>query len=100
VYPWSSIGRRSGGRVENLLPQTPSVFVSSALPRRFPPAPSRHHPLPDAEGLQRELNDWGAEGWQLVAFEPGRDEHVPDQADPDPSPTPAYLAILKRLKLQ
>jgi hypothetical protein len=60
----------------------------------------RQHRLPDAESLQRKLNDWGAEGWQLVAFELVRDEHAPDGADPDSSPTAAYLTILKRPKLQ
>lgn len=58
----------------------------------------RHERLPDAEGLQRKLNEWGAQGWQLVAFEPVRDEHRAgdDAARADQSPRAAYLAILKR----
>jgi hypothetical protein len=63
----------------------------------------RQERLPDAEGLQRKLNEWGAQGWQLVAFEMVRDEHriaeLP-QASSDPAPTAAYLAILKRLRVQ
>lgn len=59
----------------------------------------RQERLPDAEGLQRKLNEWGAEGWQLVAFERVRDEH-PGAETPEavnaPSPRAAYLAILKR----
>ncbi|MGH8933400.1 MAG: hypothetical protein ACRDZO_22875 [Egibacteraceae bacterium] len=60
----------------------------------------RQERLPEAEGLQRKLNEWGAQGWELVAFEMVRDEHVitggPESADE--SPTAAYLAILKRPK--
>lgn len=58
----------------------------------------RQERLPDADGLQRKLNDWGAQGWQLVAFEMVRDEHVsvPEEAAEDTSPRAAYLAILKR----
>jgi hypothetical protein len=61
----------------------------------------RQHRLPDAEGLQRKLTEWGLEGWQLVAFELVRDEHRTSgeaATDPDSSPTAAYLAILKRLR--
>lgn len=63
----------------------------------------RQERLPDAEGLQRKLNEWGAQGWQLVAFEMVRDEHVAfgeAKTATDPSPTAAYLAILKRPKSQ
>jgi hypothetical protein len=57
----------------------------------------RQERLPDAEGLQRKLNEWGAQGWQLVAFEPVRDEHrSAGLTAADPSPRAAYLAILKR----
>jgi hypothetical protein len=58
----------------------------------------RHERLPDARGLQRKLNEWGAEGWQLLAFETVRDEHPASgsQASADPSPRTAYIAILKR----
>lgn len=54
--------------------------------------------LPDAEGLQRKLNEWGAEGWQLVAFDTVRDEHPASALDAptDLSPRTAYIAILKR----
>lgn len=54
--------------------------------------------LPDAEGLQRKLNEWGAEGWQLLAFDTVRDEHPTQGADEraDRSPRAAYIAILKR----
>lgn len=62
----------------------------------------RQERLPDAEGLQRKLNDWGAQGWQLVAFEMVRDEYRDGAATavaaPEPLPTAAYLAILKRPK--
>lgn len=62
----------------------------------------RQERLPDAEALQRKLNEWGAQGWQLVAFELVRDEHValprPQAQLADASPTAAYLAILKRPK--
>ena len=60
----------------------------------------RQERLPDAAGLQRKLNEWGTQGWELVAFEMVRDEHVPvGQSDAsDRSPTAAYLAILKRPK--
>lgn len=63
----------------------------------------RQHRLPDAEGLQRKLNEWGAQGWQLVAFELVRDEQsavAPPEASGDSSPTAAYLTILKRPKAQ
>ncbi len=58
----------------------------------------RQERLPDAEGLQRKLNEWGAQGWQLVTFEPVRDEHPPPDASTavDQSPRAAYIAILKR----
>jgi hypothetical protein len=58
----------------------------------------RQERLPDAEGLQRKLNEWGADGWELVSFEMVRDEHAaPKGAEPDATPRAAYLAILKRL---
>jgi hypothetical protein len=59
----------------------------------------RQERLPDAAGLQRKLNEWGADGWELVAFEVVRDEHqepAADGAPPDSSPRAAYLVILKR----
>lgn len=58
----------------------------------------RQERLPDAEGLQRKLNEWGTQGWQLVAFEPVRDEHLPIESETavDRSPRAAYIAILKR----
>jgi hypothetical protein len=58
----------------------------------------RQERLPDAEGLQRKLNEWGTQGWQLVAFEPVRDEHRSAGAvtTVDQSPRDAYIAILKR----
>jgi hypothetical protein len=59
----------------------------------------RQERLPNAEGLQRKLNEWGSDGWELVAFEMVRDEHnVPAAATAatDSSPTAAYLVILKR----
>lgn len=54
--------------------------------------------LPDAEGLQRKLNEWGAEGWQLLAFDTVRDEYPASGSDApaDGSPRTAYIAILKR----
>jgi hypothetical protein len=59
----------------------------------------RQHRLPDADGLQRKLNEWGEQGWQLVTFELVRDEQSPPpDAEVDPSPTAAYLVILKRRK--
>jgi hypothetical protein len=58
----------------------------------------RQERLPDAEGLQRKLNEWGTQGWQLVAFEPVRDEHLSIESETvvDRSPRAAYIAILKR----
>jgi hypothetical protein len=58
----------------------------------------RQERLPDAEGLQRKLNEWGAQGWQLVSFEPVHDEHRPAESatTEDRSPRAAYIAILKR----
>lgn len=58
----------------------------------------RHERLPDAEGLQRKLNEWGAGGWQLLAFETVRDEQPVSGSDTpdDRSPRTAYIAILKR----
>lgn len=58
----------------------------------------RQERLPDAEGLQRKLNEWGADGWELVAFEVVRDEHrAPDEPTAvDSSPRAGYLAIMKR----
>ncbi|MGH8909934.1 MAG: hypothetical protein ACRD0K_26425 [Egibacteraceae bacterium] len=63
----------------------------------------RQQRLPDAEGLQRKLNEWGAQGWQLVAFEMVRDEYSAverSEGGADIAPTAAYLAILKRLRDQ
>ena len=63
----------------------------------------RQERLPDAAGLQRKLNEWGADGWELVTFELVRDEHKvikSPSAAPDSSPTAAYLAILKRPRPQ
>ena len=58
----------------------------------------RQERLPDADGLQRKLNDWGRQGWELVTFEMVRDEHVGGEAAQVLADTPraAYLAILKR----
>lgn len=58
----------------------------------------RQERLPDAAGLQRKLNEWGTDGWELVAFEMVRDEYTAEPADDqsDPSPRAAYVAILKR----
>lgn len=58
----------------------------------------RHERVPDAQGLQRKLNEWGAEGWQLLAFETVRDEQpaAGSRASADSPPRTAYLAILKR----
>ncbi len=56
----------------------------------------RNERLPDAEGLQRKLNEWGAAGWELVAFEVVHDEGpVPDD-DEGMGPSAVHLAILKR----
>ena len=62
----------------------------------------RDHRLPDAEGLQRKLNEWGRQGWQLVAFEMVRDEHLASGPEEraEATPTAAYLTILKRPKPQ
>jgi hypothetical protein len=56
----------------------------------------RNDRLPDAEGLQRKLNEWGSEGWELVSFEPVRDEAPPADQPGEAGPRAAYLAILKR----
>lgn len=59
----------------------------------------RQERLPNAEGLARKLNEWGAEGWELVAFEMVRDEHEEAGAAETSAPVApraAYLAILKR----
>lgn len=58
----------------------------------------RQDRIPKAEALQRKLNEWGAEGWELVTFEVVRDEHkLAGHADgAESSPAAAYLAILKR----
>lgn len=56
----------------------------------------RNERLPDAEGLERKLNEWGAQGWQLVTFEVVRDEHRDRRGADDEPPRAAYLAILKR----
>ncbi len=55
----------------------------------------RNERLPDAEGLQRKLNEWGAEDWELVSFQVVRDETV-GTADAPSGPRAAYLALLKR----
>lgn len=55
----------------------------------------RNERLPDAEGLQRKLNEWGAQDWELVSFQVVRDEAVAtDEATG--TPRAAYLALLKR----
>lgn len=54
----------------------------------------RNERLPEAEGLQAKLNEWGADSWELVAFELVRDEHAAQPADG--GARAAYLAILKR----
>lgn len=62
----------------------------------------RQERLPDAEGLQRKLSEWGVEGWELVTFDVVRDEHptVGDSnATANQVPRAAYLAILKRRKM-
>lgn len=58
----------------------------------------RQERLPDAEGLQRKLNEWGAQGWQLITFEAVRDEHpgFGSETTMDRTPRAAYIAILKR----
>jgi hypothetical protein len=56
----------------------------------------RNERLPDAEGLQRKLNEWGADGWELVSFEVVRDEGPVAQAGEADGPRAAFLAILKR----
>jgi hypothetical protein len=57
----------------------------------------RNERLPDAEGLQRKLNEWGADGWELVAFEVAHDEGPPPEpSDAEDAPSAVYLAILKR----
>jgi hypothetical protein len=56
----------------------------------------RNKRLPDAEGLQRKLNEWGASGWELLAFEVVHDEE-PATGDAEATgPRAVYLAILKR----
>ena len=55
----------------------------------------RNERLPDAEGLQRKLNEWGADDWELVSFEVVHDEGPGAEAATG-GPTAAYLAILKR----
>jgi hypothetical protein len=56
----------------------------------------RNERLPDSEGLQRKLNEWGALGWELVSFERVRDETYAGDRDERAGPRAAYLAILKR----
>lgn len=58
----------------------------------------RQERLPDAEGLQRALAEWGEQGWQLVTFDAVRDEHAVSGDTEDEPPRTAYLAILKRLR--
>jgi hypothetical protein len=54
----------------------------------------RNDRLPDAEGLQRKLNEWGTQNWELVSFQVVRDEdHGRDSVE---GPRAAYVAILKR----
>jgi hypothetical protein len=53
----------------------------------------RNERLPDAEGLQRKLNEWGEADWELVSFQAVRDELAGGGEQP---PRAAYLAILKR----
>jgi hypothetical protein len=55
----------------------------------------RNERLPDAAGLQRKLNEWGAEEWELVSFQVVRDEG-PAPEGAEAGPRAAYLAILKR----
>jgi hypothetical protein len=54
----------------------------------------RNERLPDAESLQRKLNEWGGEDWELVSFEVVRDEGAP--MGDEQGPRAAYLVILKR----
>lgn len=56
----------------------------------------RNERLPDAEGLQRKLNEWGEAGWELVAFEVVRDEGPAADEGEAAGPSAVYLAILKR----
>ena len=56
----------------------------------------RNDRLPDAEGLQRKLNEWGQSDWELVSFEVVRDEGGVGEHVDVPGPRAAYLAILKR----
>ena len=56
----------------------------------------RNERLPDAEGLERKLNEWGASDWELVSFQVVRDEGAPAGEDESPAARAAYLAILKR----
>jgi hypothetical protein len=53
----------------------------------------RNERLPDAEGLQRKLNEWGENDWELVSFNVVRDEAA---GAGEEGPRAAYLAILKR----
>ncbi len=56
----------------------------------------RNERLPDADGLQRKLNEWGEQGWEIVSFQVVRDEgRVLEHAE-STGPRAAYLAILKR----
>ena len=56
----------------------------------------RNERLPDADGLQRKLNEWGAEGWEIVSFQVVRDEGRVGEHTETTGPRAAYLAILKR----
>lgn len=54
----------------------------------------RNERLPDAEVLQRKLNEWGEDDWELVSFQVVRDEGAAVAGEQ--GPRAAYLAILKR----
>lgn len=56
----------------------------------------RNDRLPDAEGLQRKLNEWGMQDWELVSFQVVRDEEQGADGAGVAGPRAAYLAILKR----
>ena len=56
----------------------------------------RNERLPDAESLQRKLNEWGEQDWELMSFQVVRDEWRLAEHDEGSEPRAAYLAILKR----
>jgi hypothetical protein len=56
----------------------------------------RNERLPDAEGLQRQLNQWGAEDWELVSFQVVHDEGASAGTAESDGPRAVYLALLKR----